>query len=97
MKKIQSAGTDFIVSAGDQIQTTKKKAPRKSSTTSEIEYAGYLSPDTLASLPVATTVGNHDVTMPTISTILMFQTSAIWGIMEKLVVIIISHMVMCFL
>lgn len=60
LKKIQSAGTDFIVSAGDQIQTTKKKAPGKSSTTSEIEYAGYLSPDTLASLPVATTVGNHD-------------------------------------
>lgn len=58
LKKIQSAGTDFIVSAGDQIQTTKKKG--KSSTTSEIEYAGYLSPDTLASLPVATTVGNHD-------------------------------------
>ncbi len=26
LKKIQSAGTDFIVSAGDQIQTTKKKA-----------------------------------------------------------------------
>ena len=60
LKKIQSAGTDFIVSAGDQIQTTKKKAPGKSSTTSEIEYAGYLSPDTLTSLPVATTVGNHD-------------------------------------
>ena len=60
LKKIQSVGTDFIVSAGDQIQTTKKKAPGKSSTTSEIEYAGYLSPDTLASLPVATTVGNHD-------------------------------------
>lgn len=60
IEKDQSAGTDFIVSAGDQIQTTKKKAPGKSSTTSEIEYAGYLSPDTLASLPVATTVGNHD-------------------------------------
>lgn len=60
MKKIQSAGTDFIVSAGDQIQTTKKKAPGQSSTTSEIEYAGYLSPDALTSLPVATTVGNHD-------------------------------------
>ena len=60
LKKIQSAGTDFIVSAGDQIQTTKKKAPGQSSTTSEIEYAGYLSPDALTSLPVATTVGNHD-------------------------------------
>lgn len=60
LNKIQSAGTAFIVSAGDQIQTTKKKAPGNSSTTSEIEYAGYLSPDVLTSLPVATTVGNHD-------------------------------------
>ena len=50
----------FIVSAGDQIQTTKKKAPNKAAWVSEIEYAGYLSPDVLKSLPVATTVGNHD-------------------------------------
>ena len=41
-------------------QETRFRQQRKSSTTSEIEYAGYLSPDTLASLPVATTVGNHD-------------------------------------
>ena len=60
LKKIQSAGTDFIVSAGDQIQTTKKKSPNKSADKSEIEYTGYLSPDVLKSLPVATTVGNHD-------------------------------------
>lgn len=60
LSKIKSAGTDFIVSAGDQIQSTKKKSPNKSSTVSEIEYAGYLSPDVLTSLPVATTVGNHD-------------------------------------
>lgn len=85
------------MSAGDQIQTTKKKAPRKSSTTSEIEYAGYLSPDTLASLPVATTVGNHDADNANYQYHLMFQTSAIWEIIKKLVVTIISHMVMCFL
>ncbi len=50
----------FVVSAGDQIQTTKKKAPNKNAANSEIEYAGYLSPDILKSLPVATSVGNHD-------------------------------------
>ncbi len=50
----------FVLSAGDQIQTTKKKSPNKDGSISEIEYAGYLSPDVLKSLPVATTVGNHD-------------------------------------
>ena len=50
----------FVVSAGDQIQTTKKKSPNKSADKSEIEYTGYLSPDVLKSLPGATTVGNHD-------------------------------------
>lgn len=50
----------FVVSAGDQIQTTKKKAPNKDAAKSEIEYTGYLSPDILKSLSVATTVGNHD-------------------------------------
>lgn len=60
MEKAKAAGSDFVVSAGDQIQTTKAKSPGKSSVTSEIEYAGYLSPDALTSLPVATTVGNHD-------------------------------------
>ena len=50
----------FVVSAGDQIQTTKKKSPNKDASKSEIEYTGYLSPDALKTLPVATTVGNHD-------------------------------------
>ena len=50
----------FVVSAGDQIQTTKKKLPNKDASKSEIEYTGYLSPEALKSLPVATTVGNHD-------------------------------------
>ena len=54
----------FILSAGDQIQTTKKKAPNKDATNSEIEYAGYLSADKLESVPVATTVGNHDADNP---------------------------------
>lgn len=48
----------FILSAGDQIQTNAKKV--QDYTVSEIEYAGYLSPDVLKSVPVATTVGNHD-------------------------------------
>ncbi|HCT64182.1 MAG TPA: phosphohydrolase [Lachnospiraceae bacterium] len=52
----------FILSAGDQIQTNAKKVDDIS--ISEIEYAGYLSPDILESLPVATTVGNHDSDNP---------------------------------
>ncbi|MGN0709005.1 MAG: metallophosphoesterase, partial [Anaerovoracaceae bacterium] len=54
----------FVMSAGDQIQTTKKKAPNKEASKVEIEYAGYLAPATLKSLPVATTVGNHDADNP---------------------------------
>ena len=49
----------FVLSSGDQIQSTKKKSP-KAAWGSEIEYSGYLSPDVLKNLPVATTVGNHD-------------------------------------
>lgn len=40
----------FMISAGDQVNTANK----------EDEYAGYLSAAPLASLPVATTIGNHD-------------------------------------
>lgn len=50
----------FVVSAGDQIQTTVAKSPNKDASKSEVEYSGYLSPEILKSLPVATTVGNHD-------------------------------------
>lgn len=42
----------FIISAGDQVNKTGK--PK------EEEYAGYLNAGALASLPVATTIGNHD-------------------------------------
>lgn len=52
----------FVLSAGDQIQTNAKKV--KDYSVSEVEYAGYLSPDILKSLPVATTVGNHDSDNP---------------------------------
>ncbi|MCC8106194.1 MAG: metallophosphoesterase family protein [Clostridiales bacterium] len=49
---------DFIVSAGDQVQTNASKV--EDTTISEIEYTGYLLPSVLTSVPVATTVGNHD-------------------------------------
>lgn len=49
---------DFILSAGDQIQTKAQKL--KDETLSEIEYAGFLSPDLLGSIPLAPTVGSHD-------------------------------------
>lgn len=48
----------FILSSGDQIQTNAEKVG--DSTVSEMEYAGYLSADIMKSVPVATTVGNHD-------------------------------------
>lgn len=50
----------FMISAGDQIQSRDKKNPSKTYDKNEIEYAGYLSADALESLPVATTIGNHD-------------------------------------
>ena len=40
----------FLISAGDQVNTANK----------EEEYAGYLGAEALSSLPVATTIGNHD-------------------------------------
>ncbi|MGN0143727.1 MAG: metallophosphoesterase family protein, partial [Clostridium sp.] len=50
----------FMISAGDQIQSRDKKNPNKKYNKNEIEYAGFLSPEALKSLPVATTIGNHD-------------------------------------
>ena len=43
---------NFVISAGDQVNKTGK--PK------EEEYAAYLSASALKSLPVATTIGNHD-------------------------------------
>ena len=52
----QDPDVSFIISAGDQVNKTGK--PK------EEEYAGYLNPAVLASLPVATTIGNHDSLNP---------------------------------
>ena len=48
----QNPDLNFVISAGDQVNKTGQAK--------EEEYAGYLSPDVLAGLPVATTIGNHD-------------------------------------
>ncbi len=48
----QDPDVSFIISAGDQVNKTGQAK--------EEEYAGYLDPDALTSLPVATTIGNHD-------------------------------------
>lgn len=40
----------FMLSAGDQVNNAQN----------EFEYAGYLNPSVLSSLPVSTTIGNHD-------------------------------------
>lgn len=52
----QNPGLDLVISAGDQVNKTGQAK--------EEEYAGYLAPDALASLPVATTIGNHDSLNP---------------------------------
>lgn len=48
----QTPNLNFVISAGDQVNKTGK--PK------EEEYAGFLAPKALASLPVAATIGNHD-------------------------------------
>ena len=52
----QNPDVSFIISAGDQVNKTGQAK--------EEEYAGYLSPDVLTGLPVATTIGNHDSLNP---------------------------------
>ena len=52
----QNPDVSFIISAGDQVNKTGK--PK------EEEYAGYLDASALTSLPVATTIGNHDSLNP---------------------------------
>ena len=46
----------FILSAGDQINYSNNDATPQQ----EIEYSGFLYPDVLRTLPVATVIGNHD-------------------------------------
>jgi len=54
----QNPDLSFIISAGDQVN----KNVNGIDPGNEIEYAGYLSPSALKSIPVATTIGNHDAT-----------------------------------
>lgn len=46
----QNPNVSFVASAGDQVNTNNN----------ETQYAAYLGADALRSLPVATTIGNHD-------------------------------------
>lgn len=48
--KDELSGVDFMLSAGDQVNTANN----------EDQYNGYLNHETLSDLPVATLVGNHD-------------------------------------
>lgn len=52
----QNPNINFAISAGDQVNNTGKAK--------EEEYAAYLSASALKSLPVATTIGNHDSLNP---------------------------------
>lgn len=53
----------FILTAGDQIQSrnlNNSKDNYRTFSKNEMEYAGYLLPELLRNIPVATTIGNHD-------------------------------------
>lgn len=50
----------FIISAGDQINEKVLDGSSKKDLEQEIEYSGFLSSKILNSLPIATTIGNHD-------------------------------------
>ena len=57
---VTDPNASFLLSAGDQInQSSADKADDKK--TRESEYAGYLYPSVFRSLPIAATIGNHDM------------------------------------
>lgn len=49
----------FMLSAGDQINQTNA-SNESDKLQQQVEYAGFLYPSALRSLPIATTIGNHD-------------------------------------
>lgn len=54
----ENPNVSFLLSAGDQInKNVEGKDPGN-----EMEYAGFLNADWIKSLPIATTIGNHDST-----------------------------------
>lgn len=50
----------FIMSAGDQINQSGSLSKEADALEQQIEYAGFLNPSVLRSLPVATTIGKND-------------------------------------
>lgn len=56
---VSNHDVSFMVSAGDQVNESSPKT-EKSWKNSEEQYSGYLGATVLRSLPVATTIGNHD-------------------------------------
>ena len=65
LEKISNNTTNLglIITSGDQIQTRNLKnasAHYKQFNTNEPEYAGFLMPELLRTIPIATTIGNHD-------------------------------------
>ncbi|WP_455720182.1 metallophosphoesterase family protein [Agathobacter sp.] len=57
---VTDPNASFLLSAGDQInQSSADKADDKK--TRESEYAGYLYPSVFRNLPIAATIGNHDM------------------------------------
>lgn len=54
----------FMLSAGDQVNETVKEGSAAQILEQEYEYAGFLSPKAMRSLPVSTTIGNHDALTP---------------------------------
>lgn len=57
--KVTAPNASFILSAGDQIDHSEA-AKEEDYTIREQEYAGYTYPEVLRSVPVATTIGNHE-------------------------------------
>lgn len=59
----RASKASFIVSSGDQIQSRNLRNSKENYKTfckNEMEYAGFLMPILLRSLPIATSIGNHD-------------------------------------
>lgn len=56
---VSNHDVSFMVSAGDQVDESRNRT-EESWNNSEEQYSGYLGATALRSLPVATTIGNHD-------------------------------------
>ena len=86
----------FLLSAGDQID---KSGASKSNDlkTRESEYAGYLYPEVFRSLPIASTIGNHDTAGSDYGAHFNNPNTVTAWEQLMLVRITIFHMAMCFL